>query len=271
MICDKCKEEKRPARQQKRNQCDSCGRLLLPNIRRIMVPDPGHVLVDIDLKGADARVVAWEANDEGLKAAFRAGADIHTLNAKDLFGDVPITYALRQRSKIGVHATNYGCKARTLGEHLQITTTAANAFISRWFSAHPGIADWHRRTERRIQSQRNVENAFGYRRPYFDRTDNLLPKALAWIGQSTTAIAINKLIVNLHRQVPECQFLLQTHDSVTFQVHIASIDRLWPRIRAAAVVTVPYDDPLEMPCDFLVSDRSWGEVKEWKEPTNALQ
>ena len=49
----------------------------LPNVRRTIIPDPGYTIVDADLAGADAQVVAWEAGDEKLKSAFSAGAAIH--------------------------------------------------------------------------------------------------------------------------------------------------------------------------------------------------
>ena len=39
----------------------------LPNIRKIFIPDPVYILIDSDLAGADAQVVAWEADDEDLK------------------------------------------------------------------------------------------------------------------------------------------------------------------------------------------------------------
>ena len=49
----------------------------LPNVRKLFITDPGYVMYEADLKGADAQVVAWEAEDDDLKAAFRAGVDIH--------------------------------------------------------------------------------------------------------------------------------------------------------------------------------------------------
>ena len=39
----------------------------LPQIRKFFVPDPGKILFDVDLAGADAQIVAWEANDEPLR------------------------------------------------------------------------------------------------------------------------------------------------------------------------------------------------------------
>src|SRR5215213_5100571 len=57
----------------------------LPNIRKLFIPDPGYTIFDCDLSGADAQVVAWEAEDEDLKAAFKKGLKIHAKNAEDIF------------------------------------------------------------------------------------------------------------------------------------------------------------------------------------------
>jgi|SRR6185312_3708080 len=256
-------------------------KLMVPNIRKMFIPDPGLRIYELDLKGADARVVAWEANDEALKSAFRAGIDIHSFNALDLWPEVAHDFGfdpadfhlglfktekrlrpLRHKAKTGVHATDYGCKARTLGEHLNITTAAAEVFIQSWFFKHPGIPDWHRRVDNQLRTRRFVSNIWGFRRHYFDRVEDLLPEALAWIGQSTTAIAINKLIVKLDNHFGSRILITnQTHDSVTFQADDAEVDL--EEIKSVSYgFTIPYPDPMEMPVEISSSLVSWGDVKE---------
>lgn len=235
--------------------------LTVPNLRKCFVVDPGYVMVDADLKGADARTVAWEADDEPLKYAFRKGIDIHTYNAQTLFPGETIDYAKRQRAKIACHAVNYVCGERTLAEHIGTTVGEARSFINQWFTLHPGIRDWHHRTDRQLRSRKWVENKFGYRRTYFDRPEGILPEAIAWIGQSTTACAINRAIVALNAEMgDEIQILLQTHDNVTFQIPEDALDAAWLRITTAMMITVPYSDPMPMPCDYKVG-YSWGELK----------
>jgi hypothetical protein len=43
----------------------------LPNVRKLFIPDPGKMIFDADLSGADLYVVVWEADDAGLKKALR--------------------------------------------------------------------------------------------------------------------------------------------------------------------------------------------------------
>jgi len=247
-------------------------KLKMPNLRRMFTPDPDHTIFEVDLSGADARVVAWEANDAPLKAAFRQKVDIHAFNAEAIWRkDAPLSHykddrypelkKLRQRAKTAIHAVDYGCKERTLADHIQVSVTEAGRFIDRWFTLHPGIRQWQSNIQRQLYATSSVTNVWGYSRPYFDRPSSLLPDALAWIGQSTTAIAINKLIVALDKSGIPLDILLQTHDSVTFQVFTPLVPIHLPRLRELCQVTVPYADPLIMPCDIQTSVSSWGELE----------
>jgi len=226
----------------------------MPNLRNLFIPDDGWILVDMDLDRADAQVVAWEADDEELKQMFREGVDIHAENAK-------VLGCTRSQAKQAVHATNYGVGPRTMASILGITVKQAEEFRKRWFEAHPKIKEWHRRVERELQTTRQVRNKFGYRRMFLGRIDGKLPEAIAWIPQSTVACVINRALVNIATTFPtsEVQVLLQVHDSLVMQVRNTDI---LPRVKRAALVKVPYDDPLIIPVSFKVSKRGWGEAEE---------
>lgn len=196
----------------------------LPNIRRMFVPDPGFTIVDADLSGADAQVVAWEAGDEDLKNAFRKGIKIHVFNARTMFPketanatdkdikESPHFATLYKNVKMGCHACNYGATPPALVSNIGWDKSFAESFRSRWFAAHPKIKQWHDRTMRHLQGLecwnchnqdvtigrpcplcgrhlgRTIKNAFGFRRIFFDRIDeSILGQALAWNPQSTVA------------------------------------------------------------------------------------
>lgn len=247
----------------------------LPNIRKLFLPDPGYTIFDADLAGADAQVVAWEANDEGLKAAFRRGDDVHSLNAATVMGerfsklskDDPVRYKLRQQSKQAVHGTNYGASARTLAQILGWTIHETELFQQKWFSAHPGIRDWHHRTEAALRTSRTVRNAFGYRRIYFDRVDALLPQALAWIPQSTVALVCFRGALAVRRSLPNVQLLVQVHDSLVGQIPTRDLADTLPKLRKHLHNAVPYEDPLTIRWGLSLSETSWGDCKDvpWPE------
>ena len=270
----------------------------LPNVRKFFIPDPGFVIAECDLAGADAQVVAWEANDTDLKAAFRAGLKIHIKNARDVFPEKTkdMTDAeLKATDKSGgiyhdckriIHATNYGGSAKTISSIIKRPQSYVNEFQNRWFYLHPGIAEWHARIEQQLQGLqcwgpdclamstrigkcescgrplgRTVANRFGYRRVYFDRVDGLLPEALAWVPQSTVALNTSRSMLKL-RRINWIQLLLQVHDSIIFQFprEHAQDESSLQLIRNALPVTIPYDDPLTIQWGFDFSEKSWGDI-----------
>jgi len=232
----------------------------LPNIKKLFLPDPDHIIIDCDLAQADAQVVAWEANDNTLKDIFRdPNADLHSENAKTIFGT--LTDRNRQLAKAGVHATNYGAKPRTLAKALGVTIREAEHFQNTWFAAHPGIREWQRDVDLQLATTRQVRNKFGNFRYYFDRIESLLPEALAWIPQSTVALVINRALVNIDANIPEVQPLMQVHDSLVMQVHKDNFKRILPVLKAHMEITIPYTDPLIIPVGIEISDTSWGDVK----------
>lgn len=246
-------------------------RLLLPNIRRLFIPDSGYLILDCDLAGADAQVVAWEADDEDLKNAFRKGLKIHHKNAADMWGDVYTSLHpedLRKKTlydaiKKAVHGTNYLSTSRNIAATLNWTLKEAEDFQRKWFSLHPGIKGWHNRIRESLERSRSVTNAYGFTRTYFDRIDSILPEAVAWKPQSTVAITCFKGALNVRRNLPWVEFLIQVHDSLVFQVP-KSRQRDIPLIRDHLLNPIPYPDPLTIQWGLSISDKSWGDVKEIK-------
>lgn len=232
----------------------------LPDIRRMFIPDPGYVIMEHDLDRADAQVVAWDAGDEELKQIFREGLDVHTENAKSIWGG-SITEHQRYMAKAGVHATNYGVRAKTLASTLGVTVHEADTFIKRWLGAHPAIARWHERIEDQVNRTRRITNAFGFQRIYFERPDNLLQAALAWIPQSTVALVINKGLVNVYRNLPEVETLIQVHDSLVTQIPRNRAAELVPQLEQNLRIPVPYDDPLIIPVSGKWSTVSWADAE----------
>lgn len=250
--------------------------LQIPNLRRLATPDVGKLFVDVDLQSADLLVVIWEANDESLKRAAREGLDLHLCNARDVFN---LPYSIdnlrdpallkrikakyhdeRQFTKVFVHATNYGGKARTVARAVGLPVRETERHQKTWFAKHPGIEDWHRRTEHSLAESRSVSNKFGFRVIFFDHIETLLPEALAWVPQSTVALTIDSGAVNLHENRKDVELLLQVHDSLDFQVDKNFTD--WQGLQKELSIVIPYDDPLIIPVGFKVSDKSWGDCKD---------
>lgn len=243
----------------------------LPNLRRFIIPNPGMNIGEFDLPQADARVVAWEAEDESLIQLFEDPTrHLHMENAEIIFGKRPLSKDDKNYyfAKQGVHLTNYGGSPQVLAMTLGITVHEAENFQNRWFGAHPKIRAWHNRVAMQLATRRYVENKFGYRRFYFDRMEGLLKEALAWIPQSTVAVCTNLAILacDEDEQLRKwgVELLMQVHDSHVQQWPKEYSGLVIPRIIQLSTISVPYSYPLILQPEAKVSDKSWGECVAWK-------
>lgn len=254
----------------------------LPNIRKLFIPDENYTYFDIDLDRADLQVVVYEADDKDMKLALRAGLDMHCVNACDVF-DIPgipydelneshrnyrehrarIGEAARQKTKAGVHATNYGVGDNKLAQTLGISRDEAARFRTRWFGAHPGIRKWHLRTEELAAKRGYIENKFGCRIYVLGRIN--LPELLGWLPQSTVAGVINRALIAIDAEEQagktSIQLQIQVHDSLAGQFLTSRAEEEVARLKRLAAIVVPYDDPLVIPIGVKTSTKSWGDCK----------
>ena len=257
-------------------------KVVLPNVKKLFKPDPGWVICDTDLAQADAQVVAAEADDSELRDIFDDPTrDLHNENAQAIFGGkhypAGTEHPKRQIAKGGVHAVNYMVAARTLAATLGITVHEAEQFIAKWLSAHPGIADWHKRIRYELNTRRYIENRFGNRRTFLGRLDrhNIINEALAWIPQSTVGLIINRAWINLENEFSDdqLQVLLQVHDSLVFQVPYVNSKEVFTQLKKHLLIPVPYDPPLIIDVGLEVSEDDWGSVKklDWNDYNEEAQ
>lgn len=246
-----------------------------PPVRDIFIPDPGWVFFDMDLEGADAQVVAWEANDEDLKSAFRRRVKIHAHNALKIYGPEIAGEDGRKeptytRVKRGVHLTNYGGQTATLARKCAMSIREAEKFQHNWFSLHPGIGEWHERTMFELQTTGITDNKFGYSIPWFDRPSNpLWRKALAWKPQSTVAHVTEEAMIRLKREKESNPYFkkylrtsMNVHDSLVIMVKREYIPAIMPRVyELLHTIIIPYDDPLIIPWGVKRGATSWGKCK----------
>lgn len=276
---------------------DPDAKVKLPNIRKFFVPDPGFEMMDADLSGADAQVVAWEAEDDDLKDAFRKGLKLHIKNARDVWPhetrnmtdeDLKKTDhqgGMYYKCKRRVHGFNYVGSPKTMAMTLSTSVKEEEEFYERWFYLHPGIKLWHERYSRYLSGEqcwncdhfpelagkpcpscgshlgRTIRNAFGFRIVFFDRVDGLLPQAVAWTPQSTVALVCTKGGLAVRHNHPWVQLLMHNHDSLVMQYPENERRRRHEIKETLHSIVVPYKDPLTIPWGADVGTKSWGELE----------
>ena len=199
-------------------------------IRRAFVAEPGHLLISADYSQIELRLAAHVAEVEPLKAAFRAGADIHALTASEVFG-IPAAGMdpnVRRRAKAINFGIIYGISAFGLAQQLGVPQGEAADYIKAYFARFPGIRDYMERAKVSAREKGYVETLFG-RRCYITGIKDGNPARRA--GAERQAInaplqgAAADIIKRAMRRIPgalakaglSARMLLQVHDELVFE------------------------------------------------------
>lgn len=208
-------------------------------IKSIFRQPEGWSFVEVDLKQADARVVAWDAPEPTLMQMFNDGADIHRFVASqpELFNCSmdKVTKEQRQLGKKTGHAANYGMRGATLSAqclkemNLVVPPAQADRMLEGYHRTFPGIRRWQSQIRDTVMRDRKMTTPFGRERYFYDRPgDELFREAYAYRPPSIVVDVINSLIKHMYGHV---RLLLQVHDSALFEVRDTHLGEALDRIR----------------------------------------
>lgn len=197
-------------------------------IRDAFVAEPGYVMLAADYSQIELRLAAHMADVPQLKAAFAEGADIHSMTAQELFGEV--TRDTRASAKTINFAILYGISRWGLAGRLSITADEAQAMIDRYFERFPGIRDYIHSTLEGVRETGFTTTLFG-RKTHFpmirSKTQHERQGAeRAAVNapiQGTSADIIKRAMVRmcpaLEREgLGAVRMLMQVHDELVFEV-----------------------------------------------------
>lgn len=255
-------------------------------VRQLFIPDEGKELLASDLSQAEARVVAWEAEDKHLIKMFQEGkVDVHWESTKGIFGfdkEFPYepsaslewegeSFTLKELRNIGKtvkHATNYDMGPFMLQAILSRVGVffdfgTCKTLLERTKAANPMLAEWKRKIREEVKATRTLISSFGRKREFMGRLgDDLYRAAYAFSPQNTVGEVLQVAIQNIWEEVDFVDILLNVHDEVIVQA------KLKDRKRAIKAIKERMEIPLEIrgreliiPCDFKVGD-NWGEMEE---------
>ena len=257
-------------------------------IRSLFIPDPRKVMLAADYSQAEARVVAWEAEDLQVIKEFLSGTiDVHWEKAKELFQipssvpynpkalfQSPITnsehslYDYRELGKINRHAGNYGQGPVMLqttlereGFHFELSL--CKRFILVFKQTNPFTMAWQRRIREQIKATRTLISSYGRKRQFMGRlNDDLFRAAYAFSPQNTVGEMMEVAIQRIWEELPYVDPLLNVHDEVICQLDPKDLGEAIVGIRGIMEEKLEiHGRELIIPVDFRVG-RSWGELKE---------
>lgn len=233
----------------------------LPNIKELFIPDKDHIFFDMDLSAADARIVAYESNCKFLIDIFEnPELDLYSILASHYYQrDISKKDKERQIFKSVCHASNYLGKAPTIALAAKLSVKEVETVQKWYFKQCLEVSLWHKKIIKDVQTKGYVENVFGARGWHLNKDDKMLyNKATAWVGQSTIAILINKILTTIHYNEPKIKILLQTHDSISGQFHkldLTAAERILTRSR----IELPFIKPLIIPTEVKISEKNYGD------------
>lgn len=235
-------------------------------IRNIYVPDEGKVMIKGDLSQAEARIVAWLAQDDTLKAIFRSGQSVHKMVASLIFGMKPEEVSKESKeyklAKNMVHASNYAVGVRTFANHVGVEVKEAEKVMREYEKLFPNIKGvFHAGVEAQLRKNRTLINPLGRKRVFFERWgDELKRSAYSHIPQSTVADVINTCWIALDEGLPSgAEVLMQVHDELVLQCYPEQVDL------AARMFKKEVEIPLTINGDILVIPVELSVGPNWKD------
>ena len=227
-------------------------------IRKVFVPaQEGHFLLAADYSQIELRVLAHISGDENFIRAFRAGEDIHTHTASEVFGvpDEEVTKEMRDSAKAVNFGIVYGISDFGLARSIKVGRKEARSYIDGYFRRYPGIKRFMEDIVVKAREQGYVSTIMNRRRylpDIFSPNRNVRGfgerTAMNTPIQGSAADIIKLAMVKVNRKLKETglksKMVLQVHDELIFEVPGEEMDRIIPLIRDCMENAVKLDVPL---------------------------
>ncbi len=240
-------------------------------IRRAFVPqNPGEILLSADYSQIELRILAHLSGDEGLRAAFRAGEDIHRATAARIFDVSPeqVDPGMRARAKTVNFGVLYGMGPSRLSRELSIPLAEARRFIEQYFAKMPSVRQYLEENLERARRDGYVTTILGRRRylPALTLNDQRARAQAERVAantpiQGSAADLIKKAMIRIHADLPArglvTKMILQVHDELLFEGPEVEREEVEWLVRSAMTGASELAVPLEVAIGW---GRSWDEA-----------
>ena len=201
-------------------------------IRECFVAGAGYEsLLTADYSQIEMRIMAHLSNDAALLKAFESGEDLHASVAGLVFGVKPseVDPEMRRQMKAMSYGLAYGLSAYGLAAQLDLSASAAQELMNKYFIRFGGIRDYLSDVVDQARKVGYTQTVMGRRRYLPDLSSDNRPRrevaermALNAPIQGSAADIIKKAMLNVAGLIQEnklkSQLLLQVHDELIFEV-----------------------------------------------------
>lgn len=229
-------------------------------IRAGFVVGEGYeTLLTADYSQIEMRIMAHLSADEGLIEAFRAGEDLHTTVASQVF-DVAaedVDAEMRRRIKAMSYGLAYGLSAFGLSQQLSIPRGEAQHLMDVYFERFGGVRDYLHTVVERARATGWTETLLGRRRYLPDlNSDNGQRRAMAERmalnapiqGSAADLVKVAMLRVEdaLNDRDLRSRILLQVHDELVVEVAPGETEEVTELVRQEMGRAYPLAVPLSV-------------------------
>jgi DNA polymerase-1 len=222
----------------------------------------GRVLVKADYSQIELRIAAKVADEARMIAAYREGADLHTLTAKRVLGLEAVTTEQRQLAKALNFGLLYGMGARGFRQYakahydVDLTDDQATRYRESFFAAYPGLRSWHRAVGN--GSAKETRTLTG-RRVLFakPRFNDMLNSPVQGTGADGLKLAL-ALLWERREEVSGAVPVLAVHDEIVVECDVGPAESVAAWLKQAMVdAMAPLVDPVPVGVEVQVA-QTWG-------------
>ena len=240
-------------------------------IRECFVAGSGYEsLLTADYSQIEMRIMAHLSNDAALLKAFESGEDLHASVAGLVFGVKPsdVDPEMRRQMKAMSYGLAYGLSAYGLAAQLDLSASAAQELMNKYFIRFGGIRDYLSDVVEQARKVGYTQTVMGRRRYLPDLSSDNRPRreiaermALNAPIQGSAADIIKKAMLNVSSLMSEkkmkSQLLLQVHDELIFEVAPGEVDVLTQVVRKGMGSAFELRAPLDVSIGI---GSSWNEA-----------
>ncbi len=249
------------------------------DIREIYVPTYGHIFVEVDLSGAEARVDRVLSGQYNLDIFDNPGIHKYTGALvygcepsdikKNVFVDGVDRYFTAKQVR---HAGERGIAAGTLASMLLITKPEAQLLLTKFHKGEPQVQEvFHRDVIRIVRETRLLEMPNGRFRLFFNRMDDsLFREAISTVPQAVVSDITKFSFIQTSAENPNAIMLSEQHDGQLWECKKGEEEKLYTDIKRNVEVptdfrkgSLKHNYVLVIPAEIEVGE-NWANMKEVK-------
>lgn len=183
----------------------------------------GNVLIQLDYKQAEGRVITTLARDDYLASIFNDGSrDIFDELTEQIYGFGNWTKEERVKIKSVFYGLSYGRGAESIGVELGIPHSEAKELLSNFKALIPSTVSWQASVTHRVLSGEDLTTPFGRKRSFWLITDknkaDVVNEALSFLPQSIASDICLSALIKLQPQLKGLATTrLTIHDAMIFE------------------------------------------------------